>query len=410
MDCYTDYLNTTALTLSPDDECYEEKLLSIAAHFRSFNDALSQFISEHGYDGADDAETKATFIKLKFSEAGIPMPRDVKNWFAGTKTIKRDTAFQICFAFGLDVNNTNDFFRKVYLERSFDCHTISEAVYYYCIRNGLSYNAALEIIAKMPKVKKGPINTKQEILYTGSIISFINGVKNADELIAYVTDHIEQFGYNNATATKHIQELWNTISCQSGIAFKEGQLRDKAFNQYHEGDAGSADDYTVVSEQADSIWKVYAQMFGLDKYQTVKYGTNRTIKPLLENNQLLPPLAEASFPDRDGIEKITNGIHVSHERIRKLMILLEFYVFWANVIIRNNDAFAIAAEHDAERCIDKINSYLLEAGYPELYPGNPYDWIFMWAVRDQRPLLAFREHMIALYAYKSDQLAEQESQ
>ena len=74
MDYYTDYFNTTALSLSPDDEQYEEKLLAIASHFRSFSDALSQFIGEHGYDGPDSAETKAAFIKLKFSEAGIPTP------------------------------------------------------------------------------------------------------------------------------------------------------------------------------------------------------------------------------------------------------------------------------------------------------------------------------------------------
>lgn len=408
MDYYTDYFSTTALSLSPDDECYEEKLLAIADHFRSFSDALSQFITEKGYDGDDKAESKAAFVKQKFSSANIPMPRDLKGWFDGSKTIKRDTAFQICFAFGLDIENTNSFFRKVFLERSFDCHTIAEAVYYYCIRNSLPFATATEIIDQMPKIKKGPINTKQEILYTGSIISFINGVKNADELVAYVTEHIDQFGYNNATATKHIQELWNNISRENGIAYKEGQLRDQAFNQHYDKDIGNADDYTVVTEKADSIWKVYAQIFGLDKYQTVKYGTTRSIKPLLENNQLLPPLAEASFPDRDGIEKITKGIHVSHERIRKLMILLEFYAFWANCIIQANDALAVAAEHDAERCIDKINSYLLESGYPELYPGNPYDWIFMWAVKDQRPLLAFRDHMIALYAYKSDQLAQQD--
>ena len=102
MDHYTDYLNTAAFNLSPDDEGYEEKLLAIASHFRTFSDALSQFSEEHGYNGTDDAEAKATFIKLRFSEAGIPTPRDIKSWFTGTKTIKRNTAFQICFAFDLD--------------------------------------------------------------------------------------------------------------------------------------------------------------------------------------------------------------------------------------------------------------------------------------------------------------------
>ena len=32
MDYYTDYFSTTALSLSPDDECYEEKLLAIAVN------------------------------------------------------------------------------------------------------------------------------------------------------------------------------------------------------------------------------------------------------------------------------------------------------------------------------------------------------------------------------------------
>lgn len=403
MDHYTEYFQIGAMTLAPDDEAYEEQMIAIASQFRPFHLALTDFLKEQGYTGNDAAQTKASYIKEKFKAAEIPAPRDISSWFEGGKNIKRDTAFQICFAFGLGVKETNEFFRKVYLERSFDCHTIAEAVYYFCIRNGLSYQKALEIISQMPKVKKGPINTKQEILYTGVIIEFINGIKDPEELIDYVNEHIAQFGYNNATATKHIQELWDVISRPGGIAYQEGKLIDKAFNQ-----SGSEDDFTIVTEDADSIWRIYAQIFGLDRHQTTQYGTSRSIKPLLEDNLLLPPLAEASFPDRDGIEKITGGFHVSHERIRKLMILLEFYSFWASVIIQKGTAYAEAAEYDAERCIDKINSYLLESGYPELYPGNPYDWIFMWAVKDPCPLIAFRHHMVAVYAYKSELLRMQE--
>lgn len=402
MEQYTQILTRLADVLTPDDEQYEEKLLAIAATFRSFSQALTSFMCDNGFSGeATNIDDKVAYIKDKFKAAEIPAPRDIRKWFGEDKGITPDTAYQICFAFNLGVEETRDFFRRVYFERAFDCHSITEAVYYYCMRNGLPYSVALDIIAKMPKAKTAVIKADKEILYTGTIVEFINGAKNAEELISYVTDHIEQFGYNNATATKHIQELWAPLACKDGLAYKEGLLLDKAFNFDIGKDLSKDDEYTIVTEDADSIWRIFAQIVGLDRRQTTQLGTNRNLKPLLENNALLPSLAEDSFPDRNGIELIIKGKHVSHERIRKTMILLEFYTYWANATVSHKNALWESTEIDAERCIDKINRYLIESGYPELYPGNPYDWIFMWAVNDAWPLVTFRDYMRTLYAHKS---------
>ncbi|MCD8382751.1 MAG: hypothetical protein LUC30_07545 [Clostridiales bacterium] len=404
MDQYTQILTRMSDVLTPDDDQYEDKLLEIAAVFRSFSQALTSFLCAKGFHGnADHIDEKVAFLKDKFKAAEIPAPRNMKKWFSEEKGISSDTAYQICFAFHLGVEGTRDFFRRVYFERAFDCHSITEAVYYYCMRNGLPYSDALEILSRMPKVKITGIKTTQEILYTGTIIEFIDGAKSADELVVYISDHIEQFGYNQATATKHIRELWTELSCAGGLAYQEGLLLDKSFNFNLGEDTNQDDAYTIVTEKEDSTWRILAQIVGLDRRQTTQLGTNRTLKPLLENNALLPSLAEASFPDRNGIELIIRGKHMSHERIRKAMILLEFYTYWANVSVTHNDARWESTEEDAERCIDKINRYLMEAGYPELYPGNPYDWIFLWAVKDVNPLLTFREHMQALYAYKSSE-------
>lgn len=398
MDQYTEILTRLSDVLTPDDDQYEEKLLAIAATFRSFSRALTSFLCANGFSGdTNNIDEKVNYLKDKFKAADIPAPRDIRKWFSEDKGISPHTAYQICFAFNLDIEETRDFFRRVYFERAFDCHSITEAVYYYCMRNGLPYSEALAIVSKMPKTKTTTIKADKEILYTGTIVEFINGAKNSDELVTYVTDHIEQFGYNNATATKHIQELWTSLACKDGLAHKEGLLLDKAFNFSFDKD----DEYTIVTEDADSIWRIFAQIVGLDRWQTTQLGTNRTLKPLLENNALLPALAEDSFPDRNGIEMIMKGKHVSHERIRKILILLEFYTYWANATVAHKNALWESTEIDAERCIDKINLYLIEAGYPELYPGNPYDWIFMWAVKDAWPLVTFRDHMRALYAHKS---------
>lgn len=407
MDQYTQILTRMADVLSPEDDQYEEKLLAIAATFRSFNQTLTSFMCANGFNGdASNTNEKVCYLKAKFKEAEIPAPRDIKRWFTEDKGIGPDTAYQICFAFNLGIEGTRDFFRRVYFERAFDYHSITEAVYYYCMRNALSYSDALDIIAQMPKAKTTAIKTDKEILYTGTIADFIDGAKTPAELVAYVNDHIEQFGYNNVTATKHIQQLWAALSCKEGLAYKEGKLLDKAFN-YNIGEDIEKDDlYTVVGEEGDSIWRIFAQIVGLDRRQTTQLGTNRTLKPLLENNALLPSFAEDSFPDRNGIELIIKGKHVSHERIRKTLILLEFYTYWANAIVAHNNALWEATDIDAERCIDKINRYLIDAGYPELYPGNPYDWIFMWAVKDMWPLMTFRDHMRALYAHKSSEMSE----
>ena len=49
-----------------------------------------------------------------------------------------------------------------------------------------------------------------------------------------------------------------------------------------------------------------------------------------------------------------------------------------------------------------MNKMLTDAGYPALYEGNPYDWIFMFAAQDAYPLDAFRFFMRELYLNKAE--------
>lgn len=86
-----------------------------------------------------------------------------------------------------------------------------------------------------------------------------------------------------------------------------------------------------------------------------------------------------------------------------MLILLVFYSFWAETVISFQDAAHQATKEEADRCLDMINRYLIEAGFAELYAGNPYDWIFLWANHNEEPLTAFRAYILELIAIKSDQ-------
>lgn len=172
MDQYAEILTRMSDILSPDDDQYEEKLLAIAATFRSFSQAMTSFLCANGFIGdASNIDEKVSYLKGKFKSTEIPSPRDIKKWFSEDKGISPDTAYQICFAFNLDIDETRDFFRRVYFERAFDCHSITEAVYYYCMCNGLSYSAALDIIAKMPKAKTTAIKADKEMLLPEPLLS-----------------------------------------------------------------------------------------------------------------------------------------------------------------------------------------------------------------------------------------------
>ena len=110
MDQYTKVLEDFAQSISPESDSYERDLIKVASSFRTFGAAFDDFLSEQGYNGSrDDVEQKAEYLKDKFRTAKVPMPRGIKEWFVSPRKIERKTAFQICFAFGLDLEETDDF-------------------------------------------------------------------------------------------------------------------------------------------------------------------------------------------------------------------------------------------------------------------------------------------------------------
>ena len=427
MNQYTELLSYEAETLSPDDDDYEQRLREIAKLFRGFDEALTSFMVDRGYTGdRADIAAKTKFLTEQFKAAGIKPPRSIDNWFVPVKNLGRKTVFQLCFAFGLNVKQTNDFFRRVRFERSFDCHTISETVYYFCMRNKLSYSEAQEIIRSIEQISK-PKTVKSipdsDVLYTDTIIEYINSIDDKEKLIRYIVDNIDDFRYNNATAIKYIQELWSAISKADGLAEKEGSVVDSANLYEDKRQKGSTDtrdksaikaevryqekvikpDDYVVSCRGASTWTIFSQIIGLKNYQKEKFDSKRSLTSVLSENQLMPLRAAYCFPSRQNIEKLMRGDSVSdYEIIRKILIMLEFYNYWAKLIIKYGVSFS-APLSDSVRCLEFINNRLLDAGYPELYEGNPYDWVFMWASHDYDPLNAFRYYMGEVLAVKEEQ-------
>ena len=107
MPAYTSVLQKPLETIFWEDDNFMEELLQVVRLFRPFSAAITEFISEHGYQGdTSDIDAKVAFIRAAFTKADMDAPREVREWFTLQQPIKRDTVFQICFAFGLDGGET----------------------------------------------------------------------------------------------------------------------------------------------------------------------------------------------------------------------------------------------------------------------------------------------------------------
>ena len=270
------------------------------------------------------------------------------------------------------------------------------------MKNGLSYPETMEIVKRVELVKPDKM-AEEDIIYTDFIAQDIDDIETAEELVLYLNDNVDKFGYNNATAYETIQSIWKDIAKENGVALREKKLLYAAFDKDTDDKRQQEDSDKKRKTRKridDSVWEIYLQILGLSGNYADGIYKDRSIKTILKGNELLHPLAEESFPDRDGLMKIMNGEHVSYERVRKILILLVFYKFWANKAL--NNGHYEAGWGDRDRCISMINDHLTDAGYPMLYPGNPYDFILFVSVNAESPLVTFRDYMREMFFNKMD--------
>ena len=366
-------------SISFEDDNFMEELFEVAQLFRPFSESMDAFIQERGYAGdLSNVDAKVAFIRVAFEKFGMTPPREIRAWFDG-QPVKRDTVFQICFAFGLDGGETDEFFRRIYIkERSFDCHRLQEAIYYFCLNNGLSWADAWDIQSRIPLMGTHPAG---EAVYTSTIIAELNRLESKEELIEYLIENLDKFSASNVTAYEIIRRLWALTAGPDGLLLQER----KKLSSILDDDALDKKNRIRANDAGVKPWDAYLAILQLDKSDVKKLQVERSIRPILKK---LHVDVQDSFPDRQGIDRILRGEHVSYERVRKWLVLLTFYTFWAQKAVKAKSYDA--APEDANRCLAHMNQFLCDAGYPELYVGNPYDWIFFYAAKRDEPLYVFR--------------------
>lgn len=378
---YTDRMIARCSEITPYDDNYLEELRCQMECFRNFGEALDTFLIEKGYTGSlDDVSSKTDFIKKRYSARGVMSPRNMSKWFSGDININKSTALQLSFVFGLGVEETEDFLRRICLSRGFDLHDMEEIVYYMAIKMKTDYKTLQMMLENLPDVDAQRIPDDDNAFYTGDIAGEVKKLSSMEKTAVYIAQNAERFAYKHVTAAKMLKRMWLKISGENGIAAAER----RAF-QVELPETGKSNGF----DTSLSVWTIYLQMIGLYGPNVRKAAGGRNIRNILTDSGLIHAFAVHCYPDRDGLEKVLNGVRISDERMRKLLILLSFYEYLAGKAVACGGR--TVSGRDAENCRLRINDILLSSGYQTLYAGNPYDWIFLFALENDDPLTTFRE-------------------
>ena len=120
---------------------------------------------------------------------------------------------------------------------------------------------------------------------------------------------------------------------------------------------------------------MYKRILGINLVDKKTSGTKPVFTKEISND--FPKELFHCFTNLATLGNMMKNEEESYEKNRKAIILFNFYN-WAS--------------QEEPSCFDEDCNYLLdECGYPKLYYGNPFDWLFLYCSLTERPLDAFRE-------------------
>lgn len=334
----------------------------------NFNEYVANYAKLCGYsEDTEDTGKLASFLGAKCKDAGVNINRQtLVNWL--TKGLPanteggRENKYRLCFALQMNGQQTREFFLKAYLERPFNYKDIHEAVYFFCLNNGLPYADAVRIISGIESTDIVPNPYADNV--TEQIGERLSGIKTEEEFLRYITENRSGFTFQNQTATERISRLKD--SCMV-IAPKEYAI---SYNDDKEINVGNIDELLNV---------IYGYAARATKNKKPIYR-----KSINQSN--FPALIKRNWPQREQFAQILEKKTASYDVIRRALIMLTFYDFVANATVNKALEYGIFDEFT-----DEMNTVLAECGYVQLYWRNPFDWMIGYCAMSLNPLGTLRD-------------------
>lgn len=340
-----------------------------------------------------NVEEMIAFIKAKdrdnlYGRNNVIDDRNLKNWLKGRAVFdNRSIMFALAFLLEFNEADTQEFFEKVCLDRAINHRDYKELIYYYCLKNNASWQQANELI--------GLVSTnvvKDEMKkYTRAIFFETQTIENAEGLIEYINENINEFSYNTSiksceSAKKYlINDLIPEIK-KLETEYRDECEKDRIETLRRQGYKGTETNLPIefkMINRNDLLYNttensnetMYRLLISLHKN---KNDVSSELRSKVINGSSIPDEIKSSFPDAKMFSD-ENIKKAGPESLRKMIILLRSYIYWQK------------CDSNTEEYIYIINSVLNEFKLPEIYVGNPYDWLFVFCSSTDCPIDDFKQ-------------------
>ena len=327
-------------------------MLQDTSFSRSFSEGLRWLARECGYTGSDDPASVKELQRFIFdanTKAGEPLSeKTLQRWITGKArpdhtARSRDSVFRLMLVLGADPAKSAAFFRKYYYAQPFNFRNGDECIYYWCMKHGRSWNDAECLCQQVTSVRAELQEAHSFEEQTILIGKTLNELENKTELVAYVASNLRTDEVYFQTAKRLYTEL---LEEAKQIAAENIEKLDPDW---------------VQQTNADSIF-YGLRKDSVDFLLTAIFGTKDKIVP----DKDCDPLIRENFPTKAQFSRCMKDDIVNADILRKILILLMFFITYAEDAGTDPDSFYANANYQLEEC-----------GFPTLYPADPYDRIFL---------------------------------
>ena len=388
-------------------------------HFASFADMLAQAAVTAGYDGdPQDRSAVCRYIIGRGAEKGISFEewkKTLQNWVNGKEVGRdekaRDRVYQLCFALDMSSDQVRDFFRRGYWERVVNYRAENECVYWYCLKKGLPYARAVEILEQVRQAREAARETEEYPLEsTMAIGQAVLSCPDEAALVRCLVERTEAFAQKSTTAVAQVERLLKKGKELFGELYHKGKLTgyysedqvpemvedEEERRKRRKGEP--VEEESVSTERfLNCIYGVPARTYGIKEEDDSGEGDGKKKRGYLPKDPLAGaggsfPLgyARKCIPSDAQLDKILAG-QSDHDSARKALVFLHFATF-----VLEKMAAGVEDGDVYDEFLDEVNQSLLKSGFPELYLRNPYDWLFAYCMTRQDPLDALHEMLSPL--------------
>ena len=305
----------------------------------------------------------------------------------------REKLFILAFVLCLTTEEAKGLFHKVYMDRFIDVRNYKEAVYFYCIEKGHSFQRAESIIYT---IQNKADRITGEKISTYHLNEKVTNFETDEELVDFICENWRNFQFNNSRALEMFEKLLEGTGNISGV-------RDLADEEYN-AECDLLESLKLpkdMKKRADGehnefVYKIITGVYADAENPSKKFDA------VFKKDSIIHKEIKENFPKITTFNKLsiranTPEFKEDYDALRKFLILLKFYHF-SRLYQKNSHQQSFPEE----ALVNEINDLLNDCNMPPLYVANPHDMLYLSCVHSAAPLDSFRNFICDVIYYNEE--------